>query len=67
MFRDPCQHFGAQAAWPFAFGFQAGQNDDHVETATDQMHMRRTMIALAHFKPILVVAKALLRGHGNMV
>ena len=56
----PRHDLGAQPAWPSAIGVQVCQVNDDVHLATHQVAMRRAMVALAHFQPVFVAAKALL-------
>jgi|GEM_PF-2617227 len=58
----PIHYFGAQTAWPGAFTAQGGQINDDINRATDQMAMRRAMIPLTDFQPVLA-AKAMVSCH----
>lgn len=52
--RYPSEDIRFQTGRPATAAFQIGQIDNDIDVATDQVNVRRTMIALAELKPIFV-------------
>jgi hypothetical protein len=51
---DPDDHFIAQTAGPLAVSLQRGYIDNDVNASANQMAMRRAVVPLANFQPVLV-------------
>ena len=51
---DPDDHFIAQTAGPLAVSLLRSQIDNDVGTSANQMAMRRAVVPLANFQPVLV-------------
>jgi hypothetical protein len=64
--RDPGQHVRLKPGRPSAIRVQSGKVNQNIDAPTDQMDVRRSVVTLAKFKPVLS-AKAVLGRHGAII